>query len=71
MCDHLFKSIDSRVKHVSVECKAVRSTPGVGRDRTAKSVQIDVLVSVVELQNGTYLLDHLKVLVALRVKKVQ
>lgn len=71
VCDHLSKSVDSRVEHVSIECEAVRRTPVVGRHRTAESVQIDVLVRVVVLQDRAYLLDYLKVLVALRVEKVQ
>lgn len=43
----------------------------VGRDRTSKPIKLDLLVSVIVLQDVAHALDHLHVLVGSRVEIVE
>ena len=71
MCDDLRNTVYTRVKDITVESKAVRSSITVGWDRTAEAVQVDHLVAVVELKDVTNGLDCLQVLIILRVEVVE
>ena len=46
---HTLNTIDTWIKDVAVQCEAVRGALGVGRYSTAKAVQVNQLIRVVEL----------------------
>ena len=59
------------VENVAIEGETVRSPIDIGRDCASKTIQVDHLVRVVELENVTNTLDGLQVLVLLWVEKVK
>ena len=71
VADYLCDTIHSWVENVSIECKAVRRALRVGGYGPAKTVEIDHLVTVVELEDVTDASYGVEVLVAVRVKVVQ
>ena len=68
---HLLDAVDARIEDVAIEREAVRAPIGVGRDGAPKPIQVDLLVSVVKLQDVTDALDGVKVLIAVRVHVVE
>ena len=69
--DHLWDAINTRVEDITVEGEAVGASIIIGRNGAAESVQIDLLVSVVELEDVAYTIDGVQVLVPVRVHKVE
>jgi len=49
--DHLVEAVDSGIEDVSIESEAVRGSIVVGWDGSSKAIEVDVLVSVVELKD--------------------
>ena len=68
---YLVKSIYAGIEDVSIHGEAMRCPIGVGRHGTAKSVQLNLLVGIVELEDGSYALDGLQVLVLVGVEEVE
>ena len=71
MRDDFSNTVYSWIEDITIESETVRSTIVVGRDRAAKTVQVDHLIGVVELKNVSYGLDSLQVLIVLRVEVVE
>ena len=67
----LLDTIDTWIEDITIECKAVRASIIIRWDRTAKSIQVDHLVTVVELEDVANGLNRLQVLVPLRVEEVE
>ena len=61
--DHLLNTVDARVEDIAVHGKAVRRLLVVRGHSTAEAIKIDLLISVVELQNVAHLVDDLQILV--------
>ena len=66
--DYGFNSIDSWIKDVSIQSKAVRGSIWVGWNGTSKSIESNLLVWVVELKYISNILDGLQVLIPGRVE---
>lgn len=66
-----FKAVHTRVEDVTIQGKAVRRSLTVGWNRTTKTIERNLFVAVVELQNFADVSDCLKVLVAVRVEVVE
>jgi len=71
MVYHFIQTIDSGVKNVTIHRKAVSSTLAKGRHSAAEAVKVYELVTVVVLKNPTHRLNHLQVLIFLRIEIVQ
>ena len=71
MRDDLRNTVYTRVKDITIESETVRSTVVVWRDCAAKTVQVDHLVTVIELENVADGLNCLQVLIILRVEVVE
>ena len=69
--DHTLNPGNAGIEDISVQGEAVRRTVGVGRDCATEAVEVDHLVSVIELENVAHILDSLQILVALRVEIVK
>lgn len=69
--DHRLKSVDSWVKDVAIQGKAVCSSLVIGRNRTTETIQSNLLVGVVVLKNLAYVSYGLKILIPVRIKVVQ
>ena len=69
--DDLLDTIDTWIEDITIECEAVRASIIIRWDRTAKSIQVDHLVTVVELEDVANGLNRLQVLVPLRVEEVE
>ena len=69
--DHLIYPIYARIEDITIEGETVRSSIVVGWDCSAKTVQIDHLVTVVELKNVSDGIDSLQVLIIPRVEVVE
>lgn len=69
--DDTFKAINSWVEDISVHCETMRCSVRVWWDRTSESVELNLLVSVVELQDRAYTVDSLEVLVLVWVEEVE
>jgi hypothetical protein len=67
----LIETIYSWVKDISIKSKAVRPTLIIWRKSTTKSMELDLLRAVVELEDISNRLDDLDVLVLVRVEVVQ
>ena len=67
----LLNAIDTWVEDVAIEGKAVGTSVIIGRDRATKTIQVDHLVTVVELEDIADSLNRLQVLVLLRVEEVE
>ena len=67
----LLDTIDTWIEDITIECEAVRASIIIRWDRTAKSIQVDHLVTVVELEDVANGLNRLQVLVPLRVEEVE
>lgn len=57
--NHFIKIIHSRVKYVAIHSETVRDFAIVRWDSGTKAEKVDFLVSIVELQDLTDLLDYL------------
>ena len=62
--DHFLHTIDTWVKDITVQGKAVRCAAVVWGHGTTKAIQVDLLIAVVELENVADGLDRLEILVA-------
>ena len=71
MRNNLWNTVYTRIKDITIESEAVRSSVVVGWDRAAEPVQVDHLVTVVELENVSDGLDCLQVLIILGVEVVE
>jgi len=69
--DHLVEAVDSGIEDISIESEAMRGSIVVGWDGSAEAIQIDVLVSVVELKDVADRLNGLEILVPLRIKVME
>ena len=69
--DHLLDAVDTRVEDVTVEGETVGASVDIGRNGATESVQIDLLVGVIELEDVAYALDGVQVLVPVRVHEVE
>ena len=69
--DDLLDSIDTWVEDVTIHGEAVGTSTVIGRDCATKTIQIDHLVTVVELEDIADGLNRLQVLVLLRVEEVE
>ena len=69
--DYFLDAVDTRVEDVTVEGEAVRASVHVGRNGATESVQVDLLVGVVELEDVSDALDGVQVLVPVRVHEVE
>lgn len=69
--NHLLNAVDARIKDITVKGEAMRGALVERRDRSAKAVQVDHLVAVVELKDVTDAFDGLQVLIASRVKVME
>lgn len=49
----------------------MRSSVYVGRNRSTKPIQVDLLVAIVELKDVTNTLDRLQILISSRVHKMK
>ena len=67
MGDDLVDAIDAWVEDVTIKSEAMRRSVCVGWHSAAKTVQVDLLVAIVELQDVADTLDSLQVLVALHI----
>ena len=67
----LLDTIDTWIEDITIEREAVRASIIIRWDRTAKSIQVDHLVTVVELEDVANGLNRLQVLVPLRVEEVE
>ena len=68
--NHIFNSIDFRVKDVSVQSKAVVSLAHIGRYGGTKTKDGNLLVIIVILKNASDSFDCIKVLIFLQVVDV-
>lgn len=68
---HSINAIDSWVKDIAIQGKAVRRPLRKGRDTPTKTVKVNHLVSVVVLKDVTNTADSLQVLVAIWVVIVE
>ena len=69
--NHFLQVVDSGVKNIAIQCKAMWCSLHVRRDSTSETKQIDFFFRVVELQDPAYLLNHLQVLVFSHVEIMQ
>ena len=67
----LLDTIDTWVEDITIECEAVGASVIIRWDGAAKSIQVDHLVTVVELEDVADGLNRLQVLVSLRVEEVK
>ena len=65
---HGFQAVHPRVENVSIQCKAMRRSVSVRWDRTTESIESDLFVCVVVLENFANISDCLQILVALWIK---
>ena len=70
-CDCFLKARNARIKDIAVHCKTMSWTLDVRWNGASKSEKIYVLISVVVLENTSNLLDHLQVLISVRIKVVE
>jgi len=52
--DNFLDTTDTRVEDVTIEGETVRSSVGVGRDSSAETIEVDLLITIVELQDIAY-----------------
>ena len=67
----LLNTINTRVEDVAIEGEAVGTSVIIGRDRATKPIQVDQLITIVELEDIADGLYRLQVLVPLRVEEVE
>ena len=67
----LLDSIDTWVEDVTIHCEAMGTSTVIWRDCATKTIQVDHLVTVVELEDIADSLNRLQVLVPLRVEEVE
>lgn len=69
--NHFGDAIHTRIEDVTVESKTMRATLDIGGNCAAETIQIDLLVTVVELQDITHALNSCHVLVPIGVHEMQ
>ena len=69
--DDFLDSIDTWVEDITIESEAVGTSVIIGRDCATKPIQVDHLVTVIELEDVADGLYRLQVLVPLWVKEVE
>jgi len=69
--DDLVDAVDAWVEDVSIKSEAVGRPVSVGWHSAAKTVQVDLLVAIVELQDIANTLDSLQVLIALHIQEMK
>ena len=67
----LLDTIDTWVEDITIECEAVGASVIIRWDGATKSIQVDHLVTVVELKDVADGLNRLQVLVPLRIEEVK
>jgi len=68
---NLFQAVNSRIEDITIHRETMSCTLSKRRNCATKSVQIDEFVAVVELKNSTNWLNHLQVLVFLRIEEME
>ena len=69
--DHLIKSVHTWIEDITVHCETMWCSIGVWGNCSTKSIQLNLLVGIVELQNWANALDGLQVLVPLWVEEME
>ena len=69
--DDFFEAIDLGVEDVSVQGEAVRSPLTVGWDSATETIERNLFVRVVKLEDFTYVSDRLNILILFMVKVMQ
>ena len=64
-------AVDTRIENISIQGEAVRATIVIRRDGSTEAIQIDLLVSVVELEDIADTLNGVQVLVSVWIHVVE
>lgn len=71
MGDDLVDAVDAWVEDVTIKSETVGRSVSVRWHSAAKTVQVDLLVAIVELQDVANTLDSLQVLIALHIQEME